>query len=393
MRNLRLYNTDAAFKAHEQAAGGDGNDTVTVVPGVSMSSDQRKRYFNPHDESISVQELKINYYIGDKNIATGNTRVKFVSGVSTDGYAKVAPISGKPYEVSEPYASITLPADSSTTISAKCSPNFYIKCIYSATTSSSRIRIYNTKPSYLWGMIVDGETFVTGNSMSTGYTFSTTGEHEITFCFSGSNVTLSNVFSYCYNLKSVEINGAFKSLGSSFYNCTALESVTIPDSVTSIGDSCFSNCKSLKNITIPDEVTSIGIECFYSCSSLKSIVIPDSVTTIGATCFLGCGSLRSIILPSGITSLGANCFNSCSSLQEITIPSGVTVVGDYCFQYCSSLKRIICNASVAPTVYQSTFYNVAKNGTLFYPSGSDYSTWLANATYYLGLYNWTGQEL
>lgn len=372
MRNLRLYNTDAAFKAHEQAAGGDGNATVTVVPGVSMSSDQRKRYFNPHDASILVQEVKVNYYIGDKNLATGNTRVKFVSGVSTDGYAKVTPLSGRPYQISEPYASITLPADSSTTISAKCSPNFYIKCIYSATTSSNRTRIYNIKPSYLWGMIVDGETFVTGNSMSTGYTFSTTGEHEITFCFSGTNISLSSdVFWGCSGLTSVEISSGFTTIESScFYGCSALESVTILNSVTSIGASCFSNCKSLKNITIP-----------------------DSVTTIGTTCFMGCGSLRNIILPSGITSLGANCFNSCSSLQEITIPSGVTVVGNYCFQYCSSLKRIICNASVAPTVYQSTFYNVAKNGTLFYPSGSDYSAWLANTTYYLGLYNWTGQEL
>lgn len=370
MRNLRLYNTDAAFKAHEQAAGGDGNATVTVVPGVSMSSDQRKRYFNPHDASILVQEVKVNYYIGDKNLATGNTRVKFVSGVSTDGYAKVTPLSGRPYQISEPYASITLPADSSTTISAKCSPNFYIKCIYSATTSSNRTRIYNIKPSYLWGMIVDGETFVTGNSMSTGYTFSTTGEHEITFCFSGSNVTLSNAFSSCDNLKSVEINGAFTSLESSFYNCTALESVTIPDSVTSIGGQCFSNCQSLKNITIPDSVTSIGSECFYSCSSLKSIVIPDSVTTIERTCFMGCSSLSSVILPSGITSLGANCFRGCSSLTSIT-----------------------SNAINAPTISSTTFQGVKTGGTLYYPAGSDYSTWMSTGNYYLGKYNWTRQEI
>jgi len=349
MRNLRLYNTDAAFKAHEQAAGGDGNDTVTVVPGVSMSSDQRKRYFNPHDESILVQEVKVNYYIGDKNIATGNTRVKFVSGVSTDGYARVTPLSGRPYQISEPYASVTLPADSSTTISAKCSPNFYIKCMYNVTTTGSTTSIYYSKPANLWGIVVDGETFVTGTSISTGRTFPTTGKHEVVFCFSGTNISLR---------------------GNAFRSCTRLTSVEISSGFTTIESSCFNGC-----------------------NSITSITIPNSVTTIGTTCFMGCGSLRNIILPSGITSLGESCFNSCSSLQEITIPSGVTVVGNYCFRYCSSLKRIICNASVAPTVYQSTFYNVAENGTLFYPSGSDYSTWLANANYYLGLYNWTGQEL
>ena len=70
-----------------------------------------------------------------------------------------------------------------------------------------------------------------------------------------------------------------------FYNCSSLNSITIPDSVTSIGDSAFSSCSSLTNITIPDSVTSIGDGAFCRCSRLISITIPDSVTSIGDSAF------------------------------------------------------------------------------------------------------------
>ena len=80
--------------------------------------------------------------------------------------------------------------------------------------------------------------------------------------------------------------------------------LTIPDSVTSIGDYAFCDCSSLTSINIPDSVTSIGRSAFHGCSSLTSINIPDSVTDIGDEAFFGCSSLKSVTIPDSVTSIG-----------------------------------------------------------------------------------------
>ena len=96
-----------------------------------------------------------------------------------------------------------------------------------------------------------------------------------------------------------------------FYGCTSLTSVTIPNSVTSIGDYAFSNCTSLTSVTIPNSVTNIGNSAFYNCTSLTSVNIPNSVTTIGWEVFQGCTSLTSITIPNSVTSIGNRAFYNC----------------------------------------------------------------------------------
>jgi hypothetical protein len=103
-----------------------------------------------------------------------------------------------------------------------------------------------------------------------------------------------------------------------FQSCSSLTSITIPDSVTSIGTYAFSGCSSLTSITIPDSVTSIGDETFYGCSSLTSVIIPDSVTSIGSSAFYQCSSLTSINIGNSVTSIGYDAFYQCSSLVAIT---------------------------------------------------------------------------
>ena len=114
--------------------------------------------------------------------------------------------------------------------------------------------------------------------------------------------------------------------------------ITIPNSVTNIGDYAFYNCSSLTSVTIPNSVTSIGSYVFYNCSSLTSVTIPNSVTSIGSGAFYGCSSLTSITIPNSVTSIGNSAFSGCSSLTSITIPNSVTYIGNSAFMYCSSLK-------------------------------------------------------
>ena len=130
------------------------------------------------------------------------------------------------------------------------------------------------------------------------------------------------------------------------YSNTSVTSITIPDSVTSIGKYAFSGCNSLTSITIPDSVTSIGESAFGICTSLTSITIPDSVTSIRDFTFGGCNSLTSITIPSSVTSIGYMAFASCISLTSITIPSSVTSIGIQAFELCISLTSITIPNSV-----------------------------------------------
>ncbi len=125
-----------------------------------------------------------------------------------------------------------------------------------------------------------------------------------------------------------------------FGNCSGLTTITIPDSVTSIGYSAFGNCSGLTTITIPGSVTSIGEYAFYNCSSLTNITIPDNVTSIGDSTFEGCSSLTSVTIPDSVTSIGKYAFEGCSSLTSVTIPDSIKSIGSFAFVGCSQLTSI-----------------------------------------------------
>ena len=125
---------------------------------------------------------------------------------------------------------------------------------------------------------------------------------------------------------------------SAFEGCTSLTSITIPNSVTTIGDWVFEDCCSLTSVTIGDSVTSIGWGAFEGCSSLTSVTIPDSVTEIGERAFSGCSSLTSVTIGNSVTSIANNAFEGCSSLTSITIPNSVTKIEEEVFLNCTNLS-------------------------------------------------------
>ena len=148
-------------------------------------------------------------------------------------------------------------------------------------------------------------------------------------------------FEWCSGLTSITIPSSVTSLGNScFLQCSRLASITISSSVTSLGESCFHGCSGLTSITIPSSVISIGERCFMYCTGLTSITIPSSVASLGVQCFCQCSGLTSITIPSSVTSLGYSFFYGCVGLTSITIPSSVTSLGESCFDECTNLESI-----------------------------------------------------
>lgn len=110
--------------------------------------------------------------------------------------------------------------------------------------------------------------------------------------------------------------------------------------VTDIAAGGFRDCKTLETIQIPNSITSIGNLAFRGCDSLTSVVIPDSVTKCGGSVFAYCGSLTTVVLSKGMKSIGPSAFTYCSSLKTIVIPANVRTIGDAAFYMCGVLNTV-----------------------------------------------------
>lgn len=129
-----------------------------------------------------------------------------------------------------------------------------------------------------------------------------------------------------------------------FHN-SAVTSVTIPDSVTSIHDSAFAYCSSLTNISIPNSVTAIGSFAFEGCTKLESITLPSSLLTISEFLFYDCSQLTTIHIPDSVSSIRTYAFYNCGKLETIRIPVSVTLIETDAFAGCPSLMTVTYSGS------------------------------------------------
>ena len=126
-----------------------------------------------------------------------------------------------------------------------------------------------------------------------------------------------------------------------FYNCSAITSVTIPNTVDSIGEWAFAYSTSLGSVTLGNAVTTIGYGAFYGCTGLSLLVIPDSLTTIGSHAFSipNC-HVSAVSIPSTVTTIGDHAFSGWGDLTTLTIPRSVSYIGDWAFAACTSLATV-----------------------------------------------------
>ena len=207
-----------------------------------------------------------------------------------------------------------------------------------------------------------------GQAAITGYTGSG-GAVTIPSSVNGVSVTSigQNAFFNRTNLTSVTIPDSVTSIGLNAFRQNSLTSITIGNSVTSIGGSAFLLCSNLTSVTIPNSVTSIGLSAFQVCTNLTSVTIGNSVTSIGGSAFSGCTSLTSLTIPNSVTSIGGSAFSGCSNLTSVTIGNCVTSIGDKAFESCTSLTSPTIPNSVT-SIWGSAFSGCTSLTSLTIPN-------------------------
>ena len=172
--------------------------------------------------------------------------------------------------------------------------------------------------------------------------------------------------------------GVFYIPGNYFKNNTTLESIVIPDSVTTIEDYAFNNCTSLKNVQFGNGVEYIGQGAFVA-TAITELNLPASLTTIGQSAFADCTSLKEVVIADGLTQLPAGVFSGCFDLAQVELPDTLTSIGSKAFEECTALKSIFIPDSVttisASSSGYSPFYNGSSSLQIFCEASSKPTGW------------------
>ena len=177
----------------------------------------------------------------------------------------------------------------------------------------------------------------------------------------GQNAFTSNRF-----LQEVVINGnSLTSIGEgAFATCRNLYRINLPESITIIPKALFNNCQSLWDVNIPSNVTEIGELAFAFCA-MSSVTIPSKVKSIGFGAFENCSRLESVVIPSSVTSLGTSVFAG-SGLKSLTVPRNIKTIPGYAFHNCNELREVVLSEGVT-SIGENAFSESVSLQTVWVP--------------------------
>lgn len=202
---------------------------------------------------------------------------------------------------------------------------------------------------------------------------------------------LSGALSGAEKVTAVVVPEGIESIAGDFEKCTNLKSVSLPESLKSIGWTTFRNTPNLKEIIIPESVESIDANAFYG-SGIETIVIPASVAYLGLAPFMDCRNLKEVDINANLTSweeesafegctslkrvtfggivpeIPQRAFYNCSNLDEVRLSEGLETIHNNAFYGCSSLKKIVLPGTVTAIEY-AAFSGCSELKSFAFPEG------------------------
>jgi|GEM_PF-4794482 len=149
-------------------------------------------------------------------------------------------------------------------------------------------------------------------------------------------------------IKTVNVGYSVKSIGAAaFKDCTALESVILPDGLLDIGSEAFNNCRVLPKLDLPGELQSVGEAAFEDCRALTGLLFPDGLEDIPAAVCRRCWALEVLGLSENLKSIGDAAFDDCRVLPSVILPDGIEKVPENAFRDCFALTAIELSESLS----------------------------------------------